>query len=61
MEIKLREKYRASKGSKGHKRNNRGGNNSHSSGKHAAHPDVFGYRRNSYSCDPKWNVKPKGE
>lgn len=61
MEIRLREKYRTPKGSKSHKRSNRNGRNGHSAGKHTAHPDVHSYRRDGYTCDPKWNVKRKEE
>lgn len=56
-EIKLREKYRSANASKSHKKSNHGGNNSHSAGKHSAHPDVFSYRRNGYTCEQKWNRK----
>jgi hypothetical protein len=59
MEIKLREKYRTNKGNKAHKKSNRGGNNGHSAGKHTPHPKVHGYRRNGYTCDPRWNTKGK--
>jgi hypothetical protein len=35
------------------------GNAGTSAGKHSAHPDVPGYRRNGYKCEPKWNVAAK--
>lgn len=56
VEIPLKLKYRR-KGW-GCKKQKGGHNNSGTSmGKHAAHPDVHGFIRNNYRCEPKWNVK----
>lgn len=54
-EIRLKEKYRARKPSNRRGRGNYNGNSGSSNGKHVAHPDVFGFRRSGYRCEPKWN------
>jgi hypothetical protein len=58
MEIRLKLKYRTGKQ---HKAQKGGGNNQGSSqGKHMPHPDVFGFVRNGYKCEAKWNPKVVG-
>jgi hypothetical protein len=56
MEIPLKFKYR--RPGRGHQQHKGGHNNQGSSaGKHAAHPQVHGFVRNHYHCEPKWNPK----
>ena len=57
MEIRLKAKYRTAGKIKRSGRGNYNGNSGTSAGKHTAHPDVHGYRRNGYKCEPKWNPK----
>jgi hypothetical protein len=60
VEIPLKLKYR--RPGRGHQQHKGGGNNQGASmGKHAAHPDVPGFKRNKYKCEPKWNPKPNEE
>lgn len=61
VEIPLKAKYRTRKPSRRRGRGNYNGNSGTSAGKHTAHPDVHGYRRNNYRCEPKWNVAPKDD
>jgi hypothetical protein len=60
-EIPLKRKYTERKPARRRGRGNYNGNSGVSAGKHTGHPDVFGYRRNGYRCEPKWNLKPVGE
>jgi len=60
VEIPLKARYRTP--GAGHQQHKGGhSNQSASAGKHTGHPDVHGYRRNHYRCEPKWNVPPKGD
>ena len=57
VELPLKLKYR--RPGRGHKQQRGGHNNSGvSNGKHAAHPDVPGFRRKKYRCEARWNPKP---
>lgn len=55
VEIRLKAKYRERKRVGGGGRANYNGNSGRSAGKHTPHPDVPGYRREGYRCEPKWN------
>lgn len=59
MEIPLKLKYRTPKPGRRRGRGNYNGNSGISAGKHTAHPDVHGYRKKGYRCEPKWNLAPK--
>ena len=56
----IREKYRSRKSSTS-RSSGSSGNAGTSAGKHSPHPDVPGYRRHGYKCEPKWNTKAKEE
>lgn len=56
VEIPLKWKYR--RRGVGHKRQKGGHDNNRSSmGKHTPHPNVHGFRRNNYRCEPRWNPR----
>lgn len=56
IEIRLKAKYR--QGGRWPSSCKGGGNNQGSSmGKHMPHPQVHGFKRNHYKCEPRWNPR----
>lgn len=58
LDTPLKLKYRTGKQYKNTK-GKASGNNGPSNGKHNAHPEIHGFRRNGNHCDPKWNRHEK--